>query len=92
MSISLKGDLTFSLLDDEWHTIRFEREGAVVALYVDNKPQNEDRTTDALEYIKLQKPIYIGGLPTDLVPFAARILPVNIFKFLILITANAKSF
>ena len=76
------------MLDDEWHTVRVEREGAVVALYVDNKPQNEDRTTDALEYIKVQKPIYIGGLPTDLVPFAARILPVNIFKFLILITAN----
>lgn len=68
-------------MDDEWHNVRAEREGTVAALFIDDRPEAENRT-EGTEIIDAQPPLYIGGLSSDLVPFAARILPVslNIFK------------
>uniref|UniRef100_A0A915EQH0 Laminin G domain-containing protein n=1 Tax=Ditylenchus dipsaci TaxID=166011 RepID=A0A915EQH0_9BILA len=63
-----------SLLDDEWHSVRAEREGTVAALFIDGRPEAENQT-EGTELIDAQPPLYIGGLPTDLVPFASRILP-----------------
>uniref|UniRef100_A0A915EV46 Uncharacterized protein n=1 Tax=Ditylenchus dipsaci TaxID=166011 RepID=A0A915EV46_9BILA len=65
-----------SLLDDEWHSVRAEREGTVAALFIDGRPEAENQT-EGTELIDAQPPLYIGGLPTDLVPFASRILPVR---------------
>jgi len=63
-----------SVLDDEWHTVRAEREGSVAVLLIDGHHEADNRT-DGTDLIDAQPPLYIGGLPNDLVPFASRILP-----------------
>lgn len=69
---------TQSLLDGEWHSLRAQREGPASALYIDGQMNVQNRTEDLLNSINqldLQSPLFIGGLPIELVPFAARILP-----------------
>jgi hypothetical protein len=62
-----------------------EREGSVAALSIDEKQAAESRSTDFGDKLALQQqPIYIGGLSTDLVPFASRILPVIFLRQIIL--------
>lgn len=51
------------------------RKGAVAALYIDGRREIENHT-EGTEMIDAQAPLYIGGLPSDLLPFASRILPV----------------
>ncbi|KAL7074923.1 hypothetical protein ACQ4LE_005689, partial [Meloidogyne hapla] len=70
---------TKSLLDGEWHSIRAQREGPASALYIDGQlnVQNisDELTINSIDHLNLQKTLFIGGLPLELVPFAARLLP-----------------
>lgn len=68
---------SYSILDDEWHSVRVEREGASAALFVDDEQVANDRV-DETEHIQLKTPIYFGGLAKDLHSFTARLLPVEI--------------
>lgn len=56
--------------------MRVEREGSVAALFIDGNLESENKT-EGTDVIDAQPPLYIGGLPSDLIPFATRILPVN---------------
>lgn len=66
-------------MDDEWHTIRAEREGIAGTLYIDNVMEGNGQSPPGTDAVDTQPPIYFGGLPSDLVPFASRILPVCFF-------------
>ncbi|KAL3080577.1 hypothetical protein niasHT_036523 [Heterodera trifolii] len=67
---------TRSVLDDEWHTLRVEREAGAAVLYLDGRLEAQNRTNlGTIELLQLQSPLYIGGLPPELVPLAARLLP-----------------
>lgn len=66
---------SFSILDDEWHSIRAEREGGSAILFVDDEQVAQDRVDEA-EIIQLEAPIYFGGLVKDLRAFIGRLLPV----------------
>jgi hypothetical protein len=66
------------LLDGEWHSIRVQREGPASALYIDGQLNVQNRNEDlinSINQLELQSPLFIGGLPLELVPFAARLLP-----------------
>uniref|UniRef100_A0A1I8EZU5 Uncharacterized protein n=3 Tax=Wuchereria bancrofti TaxID=6293 RepID=A0A1I8EZU5_WUCBA len=63
-----------SVMDYEWHSIRAEREGLAGTLYIDNVMEANGQSPPGTDAVDTQPPIYIGGLPTDLVPFASRIL------------------
>ncbi|KAH7713933.1 laminin-like protein K08C7.3 precursor [Aphelenchoides avenae] len=63
-----------SVLDDEWHTIRAERKGAAAALFIDGHTEAESRV-EGTETVDALAPLYIGGLPTDLLPLSSNILP-----------------
>ncbi|KAI6235067.1 Laminin alpha [Aphelenchoides besseyi] len=65
---------SFSILDDEWHSVRAEREGASASLFVDNEQVANDQIAED-EQIQLEAPIYFGGLAKDLHSFTARLLP-----------------
>ncbi|KAI6239107.1 Laminin-like protein epi-1 [Aphelenchoides fujianensis] len=67
---------TASILDDEWHSIRAEREGASASLFVDNEQVGNDRV-DAAAHVGLESPIYFGGVAKELHSFTARLLPAN---------------
>ena len=81
---------TRSLLDDEWHSVRAEREGPVAALYIDEKLEVENRSFElgGSDSLTVQPLVYIGGLPVNLVPFAARILPASYFIPICLVPFN----
>ncbi|VDO28711.1 unnamed protein product, partial [Onchocerca flexuosa] len=64
-----------SVMDDEWHTIRAEREGIAGTLYIDNVMEANGQSPPGTDAVDTQPPIYFGGLPSDLVSFASRILP-----------------
>uniref|UniRef100_A0A183CAV6 LAM_G_DOMAIN domain-containing protein n=1 Tax=Globodera pallida TaxID=36090 RepID=A0A183CAV6_GLOPA len=65
-----------SVLDDEWHTLRVEREAGAAVLYVDDRLEVQNRSSlGTIELLQLQSPLYVGGLPPELVPLAARLLP-----------------
>ncbi|KAK0397427.1 hypothetical protein QR680_002123 [Steinernema hermaphroditum] len=64
-----------SLLDDEWHTVRVECEGMAGTLYIDDVLEASGKAADGSYSMNLQSSIYIGGLPTTLLPFATRTLP-----------------
>jgi hypothetical protein len=67
-----------SLLDDEWHSIRAQREGPAASLNVNGQIDVEKRggnSNGIVDPLELQSPIFVGGLPPELVPFAARLLP-----------------
>ncbi|KAL3982290.1 Laminin EGF-like (Domains III and V) family protein [Acanthocheilonema viteae] len=63
-----------TVMDDEWHSIRAEREGLAGTLYIDNLMEANGQSPPGTDAVDTQPPIYIGGLPSDLVPFASRIL------------------
>jgi hypothetical protein len=63
-----------SILDDEWHTIKAEREGASAILFVDGEQVAEDHV-DETEIVRLEAPIYFGGLAKNLHSFTGRLLP-----------------
>ncbi|KAM3726093.1 Laminin-like protein [Dirofilaria immitis] len=64
-----------SVMDDEWHSIRAEREGLAGTLYIDNVMEANGQSPPGTDAVDTQPPIYIGGIPSDLVPFSSRILP-----------------
>ncbi|VDK75274.1 unnamed protein product [Litomosoides sigmodontis] len=64
-----------TVMDDEWHSIRAEREGLAGTLYIDDVMEANGQSPPGTDAVDTQPPIYIGGLPPDLVPFASRILP-----------------
>ncbi|VDM99456.1 unnamed protein product [Thelazia callipaeda] len=64
-----------SVMDDEWHSIRAEREGVAGTLYIDDVIEANGQSPPGTDAVDTHPPIYIGGLPSDLVPFASRILP-----------------
>lgn len=61
------------MLDDEWHTIRAEREGAAAALFIDGRKEGENRT-EGLDYVDVAPPIFYGGVSADLAPLLYNIL------------------
>lgn len=65
-----------SVMDDEWHSIRAEREGVAGTLYIDDMIEANGQSPAGTDAVDTHPPFYIGGLPPDLVPFATRILPV----------------
>ncbi|VDM41094.1 unnamed protein product [Toxocara canis] len=64
-----------SILDDEWHNVRAEREGIAGTLYIDDVMEANGQSPVGTDAIDTQPPIYIGGVPTALIPFATKILP-----------------
>lgn len=68
------------MIDDKWHSIRAEREGLAGTLYIDNVMEANGQSLPGTNAVDTQPSIYIGGLSSDLVPFASRILPVCFFS------------
>ncbi|VDK44418.1 unnamed protein product [Anisakis simplex] len=64
-----------SILDDEWHSVRAEREGIAGTLYIDDVMEANGQSPVGTDAIDTQPPIYIGGVPSALIPFATIILP-----------------
>lgn len=57
-----------SLLDDEWHSVRAEREAGAAVLYIDERLEAQNRSSPgAIELLQLQSPLFVGGLPPELV-------------------------
>uniref|UniRef100_A0A914RPM5 Laminin G domain-containing protein n=1 Tax=Parascaris equorum TaxID=6256 RepID=A0A914RPM5_PAREQ len=63
-------------MGDEWHNVRAERECITGTLYIDDNMEANGQSPIGTDAIDTQPSIYIGGLPTALVPFATKILPV----------------
>lgn len=63
-------------MDGGWHSVRVERKGLAGTLYIDNVLEANGYSPPGTSAVDAQPPIYIGGLPPDLVPFASRVLPV----------------
>lgn len=68
-------------MDDEWHVIKAEREGASAILFVDEERVAEDRV-DGAEIVELEAPVYFGGLAKNLHSFTGRLLPVSCLYFI----------
>ncbi|TMS36985.1 hypothetical protein L596_004022 [Steinernema carpocapsae] len=64
-----------SLLDDEWHTIRVECEGMSGTLYVNDVLEDNGKAADGSYSISLESSVYVGGLPSSLLPFASKMIP-----------------
>lgn len=67
-------------MDNEWHSIGAGREGLAGTLYIDNVLEANGQSPLGTDAVDTQPPIYIGGLPSDLIHFASRILPVCFFS------------
>ncbi|CAD5221244.1 unnamed protein product [Bursaphelenchus xylophilus] len=63
-----------SILDDEWHTVRAEKEGSAAVLFVDDEQVAHDQVENA-EIINIEVPLYVGGAPKNLQSFIGRLLP-----------------
>uniref|UniRef100_A0A914WZ73 Uncharacterized protein n=1 Tax=Plectus sambesii TaxID=2011161 RepID=A0A914WZ73_9BILA len=62
-------------IDGEWHTVRVEREGTAGKMTVDDAEEVHGESPKGTDAVDTQPPFYVGGLPTDLVPFATRVIP-----------------
>lgn len=63
-----------SILDDEWHVVRAEREGSSAVLYVDEEQVANDRV-EADEEVRLEAPVFYGGVSKSLQSLLGRLLP-----------------
>jgi len=64
-----------NILDGNWHTIRVEREGRSGTLVVDEVVEANGETPPGTDAVDTKAPFYVGGLPSDLVPLASRLMP-----------------
>lgn len=60
------------MLDNEWHTVRVEREGSAAALYIDGNQEANNRS-EGLEGVEVQPPLFIGGLSQESVSLRSKI-------------------
>jgi hypothetical protein len=57
--------------------VRVEREGTAGTMTVDEVVEANGQSPKGTDAVDTQPPFYVGGLPTDLVPFATRVIPVG---------------
>ncbi|CAD5215290.1 unnamed protein product [Bursaphelenchus okinawaensis] len=65
---------TDSILDDEWHIVRAEKDGAAAVLFIDDEQVAHDEVENA-EIINIEAPLYVGGASKNLQSFIGRLLP-----------------